>query len=99
MVVVPGSHRHGLQRVVAADLERSFTGGGTELPAGAREVPVEMEAGDVLLFGGKTIHGSHPNATAESFRRAFICHYVGATAASFTPEPGYHMSHLEKAIG
>ncbi len=99
MMVVPGSHRQGLQRVVAADLANSFTGGGTVMPVGAREVAVEMDEGDVLFFGGKTIHGSYANATVDRFRRCFICHYVGADAASFAPERGYHMSHLNQAIG
>jgi phytanoyl-CoA hydroxylase len=53
-----------------------------------------MEPGDVLFFGGLTIHGSYPNTTADRFRRGFICHFVGEHATKFVPPQGTHMTHL-----
>ena len=94
MVVVPGSHKLGMMPVETADLSKSFTGGQTKLPPGAKELGVDMKAGDVLFFHGKCIHGSHPNVTADRFRRSFICHFVGEHAKRFEPEKGTHMSHL-----
>ncbi|MCE9589541.1 MAG: phytanoyl-CoA dioxygenase family protein [Planctomycetes bacterium] len=94
MVVIPGSHKLGMMPVEAADISKSFTGGQTKLPAGARELGVDMKAGDVLFFHGKCIHGSHPNVTTDRFRRSFICHYVGKNAKTFTPEQGTHMTHV-----
>jgi ectoine hydroxylase-related dioxygenase (phytanoyl-CoA dioxygenase family) len=94
MVVVPGSHRDGLRPVRRADGSVSFTGGGSELRPGDREVGVDMEPGDVLFFSGLTVHGSHPNTTADRFRRSFICHFVGEHARDFVPPPGTHMTHL-----
>lgn len=94
MVVVPGSHRYGLQRVRAADTDASFTGGGSEIPSGLREVGIDMEPGDALLFGGFLIHGSYPNTTRDRFRRSFICHFVGESATTLTVAQGHHMSHV-----
>lgn len=94
MVVVPGSHRHGLLPVEAADTSVSFTKGQAAMPEGAQVVGLDMEPGDALFFDGRTIHGSYANATADRWRRSFICHYVGERAQTFAPEPGTHMSHL-----
>jgi ectoine hydroxylase-related dioxygenase (phytanoyl-CoA dioxygenase family) len=38
-----------------------------------------MDPGDVLFFNGSVIHGSLPNRS-DRFRRAFISHYIGASA-------------------
>lgn len=42
-----------------------------------REVPVEMEPGDVAFFGGHVLHRSHANR-ADYARRAFVGHYCNA---------------------
>ncbi len=97
MVVVPGSHQHGLLPVESADTAVSFTGGQTEMPAGAIPVGVDMAPGDALFFDGRIIHGSYPNRTADRWRRSFICHYVGVHSKTFEPAPGTHMSHLSHA--
>ncbi|MFW6059920.1 MAG: phytanoyl-CoA dioxygenase family protein [Phycisphaeraceae bacterium] len=96
MVVVPGSHALGLLPIEAADPSTSFTHGQTRMPAGAEEVGIDMQPGDVLLFDGKIIHGSHSNTTDNRFRRSFICHFIGEHARQFTPAKGQHMSHLNK---
>lgn len=43
-------------------------------------VPVEMEAGDIALWGPDTVHGGGINSTADNFRRLYINGY--ATAAN-----------------
>lgn len=76
LVVVPGSSHLDIACPERADAALFFTGDHVEIPAGLREVPVNMGAGDMLFFNGSLIHGSYPNASRERFRRAFICHYV-----------------------
>jgi chlorinating enzyme len=44
----------------------------------APHVPVVVEAGDVVFFHSRLMHRSHPNATADRWRRAFVCHYCNA---------------------
>jgi ectoine hydroxylase-related dioxygenase (phytanoyl-CoA dioxygenase family) len=98
MMLVPGSHRLGLQPVEPADTKASFTGGKTVLPEGVEEVGADMQPGDVLFFDGKTIHGSYPNTTTDRWRRSFICHYVADYSVPFVPGEGQHMAHLGKNI-
>ena len=95
MMVVPCSHQHGLLEVEAADTAVSFTNAQSLIPEGLEEEGLDMEAGDVLFFAGKTIHGSYANTTADRWRRTFICHYVGAHAEKFTPPQGRHVSHVK----
>lgn len=94
MVVVPGSHKLGMLQVEPADESSSFTSGQTRMPKGAKQIGVDMKAGDVLFFDGKCIHGSYPNVTKNRFRRSFICHYVGKHAKKFVPAQGTHMTHV-----
>ena len=63
-----------------ADPTISFTKEFVPVPEGLQPVPVDLDAGDVLFFGGNLIHGSEPNRSRDRFRRSFICHYVGASA-------------------
>jgi ectoine hydroxylase-related dioxygenase (phytanoyl-CoA dioxygenase family) len=78
LVVVPKSNRFKIECPHQADPEVSFTVHEVDVPEEFQVVPVNMEAGDVLFFNGSVVHGSYPNRSAERFRRAFICHYVGA---------------------
>lgn len=94
MVLYPGSHKLGMQEVEEADMNVSFTMGQTKVPAQLKEFGADMEAGDVLFFDGKTIHGSHPNTTTDRWRRSFICHYVGEHAVKFKPGRGEHMKDV-----
>src|SRR5205823_12119717 len=61
-----------------ADANVFFTTEHVPVPKGLREKPVDLKAGDLLLFNGSVIHGSYPNTSKDRFRRAFICHYVPA---------------------
>ena len=75
--VVPGTHRMDVFCPEEADPEVSFTRDYVPPPPGLAPVPVDMAPGDMLFFNGSLVHGSGPNATADKFRRSFICHYVG----------------------
>jgi phytanoyl-CoA hydroxylase len=44
----------------------------------AREVPVELAAGDVAFFAGRVLHRSHANRSADRTRRSFVAHYCNA---------------------
>ena len=82
MSVVPRSHEGGVRCPRMADMTQSFTTEEVDIPEGLEAVPARMKAGDVLFFGGETIHGSTPNVSKDRFRRAFICHYVPATTTA-----------------
>lgn len=43
-----------------------------------KEVKAEVEAGDVVFFGGHILHRSHQNRSATRSRRAFVGHYCNA---------------------
>jgi len=62
-----------------ADMEESFGIHYVAPPEGLEPQLVEMDPGDVLFFNGSVIHGSLPNRS-DRFRRAFISHYIGASA-------------------
>jgi hypothetical protein len=85
MVVVPGSHDMDIVCPDRADPCRFFTTEHVPVPAGLRERPVPLKAGDVLFFNGSLIHGSYPNTSSNRFRRSLIAHYV--------PEGTTELSH------
>jgi len=87
MVVVPGSNKLDIVCPTEADRTRFFTDHHVDIPAGMKEMPVSLKAGDVLFFNGSLIHGSYTNTSKDRFRRALICHY--APAASLELSPGY----------
>ena len=74
--VVPGSQNWPLLCLTEADTEVSFTDVTVPLPDDAVEIPVDMQAGDVLFFNGQIVHGSLPNTTTDRFRRSLIGHYI-----------------------
>lgn len=80
LVVVPGSNTLDIVCPERADPSAFFTTDHVSVPEGLEEVPLTLEAGDMLFFNGSLIHGSYPNKSAR-FRRAFICHYVPAASA------------------
>ncbi len=80
LVVVPGSNRGEVFCPERADSSVSFTSEYVKPPAGLAEIPLDLQAGDCLFFNGSLIHGSPPNRSPDQFRRAFICHYVPASA-------------------
>jgi ectoine hydroxylase-related dioxygenase (phytanoyl-CoA dioxygenase family) len=76
MVVVPGSSGMKIVCPERADRTKFFTSDNVPIPAGLKEVPTELKAGDVLFFNGSLIHGSYPNTSKDRFRRSLIFHYV-----------------------
>jgi phytanoyl-CoA hydroxylase len=76
MVMVPGSHKLDIACPEQSDSSKFFTTEHVPTPAGYREVPIDLKAGDVLFFNGSVIHGSYPNESKTRFRRALIGHYV-----------------------
>lgn len=79
--VVPATHTSALQCPHPSDPELSFSAHEVDLAEGWEAVPVELDAGDILFFGGHLIHGSLPNRSPDRWRRSLICHYVPADAA------------------
>jgi phytanoyl-CoA hydroxylase len=80
LVVVPGSNRGEVFCPERADPSVSFTTEYVKPPAGLSAIPLDLQPGDTLFFNGSLIHGSAPNTSRDQFRRAFICHYVPASA-------------------
>ncbi len=81
LMVVPRSNGLDIECPHEADPNVSFTTDEVTVPEGMPVIPVNMAAGDVLFFNGSIIHGSYPNQSADRFRRAFICHYTGASTS------------------
>jgi len=82
LVVYPGSHKYGLQEMVALD-SPDFANHSKTIEPDSRYSPrfVCMEPGDVLFFDGLLIHGSYPNYSETRLRRAFISHYLARGSA------------------
>jgi ectoine hydroxylase-related dioxygenase (phytanoyl-CoA dioxygenase family) len=85
IVCVPGTGDLEIACPERADATKFFTTEHVSPPAGLKEVPVNLKAGDVLFFNGSTIHGSPPNRSETRFRRALICHYVGESSRELSP--------------
>ena len=96
IILVPGSNKLGILPVQFADESVSFTSGETVMPEDATEVGIEMEAGDILFFGGFTIHGSYPNRTTDRFRRTFIVHYYAKHTETLAENPKTSMAGLKR---
>lgn len=57
-----------------------------------REVKAEVDAGDVLFFGGHILHRSHTNRSQARSRRSFVGHYCNAR--SWIPWGGGNEKHI-----
>lgn len=69
--ILPGSHRWADMLSMADPSET---------------IPCEMEAGDIALFSGKTIHGGGANVTKNEWRRGLA---LSMQASYLTPEEAY----------
>jgi phytanoyl-CoA hydroxylase len=100
LFVVPGSHKLQVFCPEEADPRLSFASELVPVPKGLAEVPVDLNPGDILFFGGNLIHGSQPNRSADRFRRSFICHYLGASAREVSAyyKPLYRFDGSEVTI-
>ena len=94
MIIVPGSNKLGILPVQHADMAASFTPGETVMPVEAQEVGIDMDPGDVLFFGGFTIHGSYANETTDRFRRVFIAHYFAENLETLPEDLSTSMAGL-----
>ena len=74
--IVPDSHKEGLQPVI--ELEGTCSRGIDREVDPTKEMCVEMQAGQMLLFSALLWHSSQGNQTAHR-RRAFIVSYQEAT--------------------
>jgi phytanoyl-CoA hydroxylase len=77
LVVVPGTHKHGLRDHENMDWEHVNSGywGVKDIGADHRRVHIECDPGDMVLFHPIILHGSGRNKTS-GFRRAISCHYA-----------------------
>jgi ectoine hydroxylase-related dioxygenase (phytanoyl-CoA dioxygenase family) len=94
MTMIPGSNKEGILPVQPANREESFTNGQSFIPDGSKELGIGMKAGDVLFFGGFTIHGSYPNKTTDRFRRCFIVHYQAAHTEELPADASTNMTSV-----
>ncbi|NBD25843.1 phytanoyl-CoA dioxygenase family protein [Paenibacillus glycinis] len=96
LLVVPKTQTYDIACPdTSADTTESFTNHYVKPPKDGVAMPVIMDKGDVLFFNGNLIHGSYRNKTKDRFRRAFICHYANASAATIN----IHYNPLFKADG
>jgi ectoine hydroxylase-related dioxygenase (phytanoyl-CoA dioxygenase family) len=78
---LPGSHRRG---VLYPDREHDDAAYDCTLEAydfpysDSDAVPLEVDAGDVVLFNGYLLHRSLPNTARRGTRRALVNHYMSA---------------------
>lgn len=54
------------------------------VPAGYKEVEINTEPGDVVIFNGNVLHGSSDNISKDRFRRALVTHYVKSNVEKIT---------------
>jgi phytanoyl-CoA hydroxylase len=83
----PGGHRllSDIEWITGADDPDETRNGLAKVARryAAREVPVELEPGDVAFFAGRVLHRSHANRSTARCRRSFVAHYCDAR--SFVP--------------
>ena len=99
--VLPGSHRagilweqqwHGDRRFDCAEQSVGFP------YTDDQAVPVEVEAGSVVLFNGYLLHRSLPNhAPAGTYRRSLVNHYMSCESHLpwGKPPEGEHVAHYD----
>ena len=93
--VIPGSHRPGIlwQTRPQNDARFDHTEESFGYPYSADEaIPVELEAGSIVLFNGYLLHRSLNNTTEDGYRRSYVNHYM--SAESLLPWTGGCLDHL-----
>lgn len=79
--VIPGSHKPGKAWPVREHHDPRFdpTPESHGYPWSDEDaIPVELEAGSVLLFNGYLLHRSLNNVCTEGYRRSYVSHYMSA---------------------
>lgn len=99
--VLPGSHRDGILWEQKWHGDRRFDCAEESVDFPFRDdeaVPVEVEAGSVVMFNGYLLHRSLPNrAPAGTYRRSLVNHYMSCESRlpwGKTPE-GDHNAHYD----
>lgn len=93
--VIPGSHRPGIlwQSRVHDDPRFDHTEESFGYPYDEDQaIPVELEAGSIVLFNGYLLHRSLNNVCEEGYRRSYVNHYM--SAESLLPWTGGCLDHL-----
>jgi ectoine hydroxylase-related dioxygenase (phytanoyl-CoA dioxygenase family) len=96
---LPGSHRRGVLYPEREHDDPAYdcTWEAYDFPyTDADAVPLEVDAGDVVLFNGHLLHKSLPNTAARGTRRALVHHYM--SAQSLLPwfhQPGVYMGKTD----
>ena len=92
---IPGSHRRGVLYPLKEQRDERFdcSREAYELPYDDDDaVPLEVSAGDVVLFDGYLLHRSLPNYGGHGLRRALVNHYMNAASLlPWTVEPGVQL--------
>ena len=96
---LPGSHRAG---VLYPDREHEDPRYDCSLEAfdfpyrDEDAVPLEVDAGDVVLFNGYLLHKSLPNTAQRGTRRALVHHYMSAQSLlPWVHRPGVHLGKTD----
>lgn len=99
--VLPGSHKHGILWEQRWHGDRRFDCAEESFDFPYRDeeaVPVEVEAGSVVIFNGYLLHRSLPNRAPEgTYRRSLVNHYMSCESRlpwGKTPE-GDHNAHYD----
>lgn len=76
--VMPGTHKLGLlpHGAVKNVEEHEHWTEETEGVDTSKQIPVEMEKGDILFFSELLIHSSNKNRSKDRWRRSYVCHYI-----------------------
>lgn len=78
---IPGSHKAGIIWPMREQHEPGYDHNPVSFgfPENADDaVPIEVKAGDAIVFNGYVIHGSRRNGSATRSRRALVNHYMSA---------------------
>ncbi|CAM4435125.1 phytanoyl-CoA dioxygenase family protein [Paenibacillus tarimensis] len=78
MQFVPGTQSLGMLRP-RNPARSSIYAQTVPVPQGYPVETVCTEPGDIILFSGDVLHGSHANTTADRFRMSYVIHYVGVS--------------------
>jgi len=77
--VIPGSHKWALYDQRPHDNPDEFDFAGESYGFDdSGEIPVEVQAGDVVFFNGYLLHRSRKNRSADDYRRVLVNHYMNA---------------------
>lgn len=102
MFFVPGSHRLQLIKpdLKTQDVKQHFSDKGQEIKAIDKGIykDVSTSSGDILIFDGNVLHGSHENSSHSRFRESFLLHFMPSSAEKITLNYNYLIDKRGKRI-